>query len=313
MGPNSRIFIAGHNGLVGKAIYQELSKRGYQNLVLRDSGELNLCNQEDVNKFFAQEKPEFVFLCAAKVGGIKANIDYPAQFIYENLMIQNNVIHAAYKAGVTKLLFLGSSCIYPRDCPQPIKEEYLLTSQLEPSNDSYALAKIAGLKMCQSYNKQYGTNFISCMPTNLYGPGDNFSLNNAHVMPALMRKIYQAKIENLPSVTVWGSGNALREFLYIDDMADAAIYLMQNYNGNTPVNIGTGIDISIRELATQIKQSIGFTGELIFDTSMPDGTPRKLLDVSLANQLGWHAQTNLKTGIQKTLDWYVANILDIRK
>ena len=228
-------------------------------------------------------------------------------------MIQNNVIHAAYKAGVTKLLFLGSSCIYPRDCPQPIKEEYLLTSQLEPSNDSYALAKIAGLKMCQSYNKQYGTNFISCMPTNLYGPGDNFSLNNAHVMPALMRKIYQAKIENLPSVTVWGSGNALREFLYIDDMADAAIYLMQNYNGNTPVNIGTGIDISIRELATQIKQSIGFTGELIFDTSMPDGTPRKLLDVSLANQLGWHAQTNLKTGIQKTLDWYVANILDIRK
>jgi GDP-L-fucose synthase len=313
MDTHSPIFIAGHNGLVGSAIYRELRSRGYQNLILHNSSELNLSDQAAVNSFFAQTKPEYVFLCAAKVGGIKANIDYPAQFIYENLMIQSNVIHAAYKNGVKKLLFLGSSCIYPRDCPQPIKEEYLLTSPLERSNDNYALAKIAGLKMCQSYNKQYGTNFISCMPTNLYGPGDNFSLNNSHVLPALIRKIYQAKIANLPNVVIWGSGNALREFLYIDDMADAAIYLMQNYNGNTPVNIGTGIDISIRELANQIKQSIGFNGELIFDTSMPDGTPRKLLDVSLAEQLGWHAQTNLTTGIQKTLDWYVANILDIRK
>lgn len=312
MDQHSHIFVAGHNGLVGSAVCRELKNRNYQNLILRNSSELNLSNQTDVDNFFAQTKPEYVFLCAAKVGGIKANMDYPAQFIYENLMIQNNVIHAAYKIGVKKLLFLGSSCIYPRDCPQPIKEAYLLTSPLEPSNDSYALAKIAGLKMCQSYNKQYGTNFISCMPTNLYGPGDNFSLNNAHVLPALIRKIYQAKKDDLPSVIIWGSGNALREFLYIEDMADAAIYLMQNYNGNIPVNIGTGIDISIKDLANKIKQAIGYTGELIFDTSMPDGTPRKLLDVSLASQLGWQAQTSLDIGLQKTIDWYVENIVNIR-
>ncbi len=310
---NSKIFVAGHNGLVGSAICKTLKKNGYTNLILRSSQELDLANQEAVNSFFAQEKPDYVFLAAAKVGGIQANIDYPAQFIYENLMIQSNVIHAAYKHGVKKLLFLGSSCIYPRDCPQPIKEQYLLTLPLEPSNEYYAIAKIAGLKMCAAYNRQYQTNFISCMPTNLYGPGDNFNLKNAHVLPALMRKFHEAKVNNLDHVTIWGTGKALREFLYIDDLANAAIYLMQNYNGNLPVNIGTGQDLSIEELAQKIKQVVGFAGEIIFDNSKPDGTPRKLVDVSCINQLGWHASVDLETGLKKTFNWYLDNLDSIRK
>lgn len=310
---NSRIFVAGHTGLVGSAICKALQSYGYQNLILRSSHELNLCNQIAVEDFFEKEKPEYVFLAAAKVGGIQANIDYPAQFIYENLMIQNNVIHAAYKYGVKKLLFLGSSCIYPRDCPQPIKEEYLMTSPLEKSNEFYALAKIAGLKMCQAYNKQYNTNFISCMPTNLYGPGDNFNLTNSHVIPALIRKIYEAKINNLDETIIWGTGNAMREFLYVDDLAEAAIFLMQNYNENIPINIGTGNDISIKELVNILVKIIGFEGKIIFDKSKPDGTPRKLLDTSLINKMGWKPKTDLLTGIKKTFEWYVENKSNTRK
>lgn len=310
---DSKIYVAGHNGLVGTAIRRELQKQGYHNLILRSSKELDLTNQAAVNSFFEQEKPEYVFLAAAKVGGIQANIDSPAQFIYENLMIESNVIHAAYQHQVKKLLFLGSSCIYPRDCPQPIKEEYLLTQPLEPSNEWYAIAKIAGLKLCAAYNKQYGTNFISCMPTNLYGPGDNFNLTNSHVLPALIRKLYEAKLNNLASVTIWGSGNALREFLYIDDMASAAIYLMQNYTGNIPVNIGTGQDLSIKDLAYKIKAIVGFDGEINFDHSKPDGTPRKLLDVSVAKNLGWQATVDIDTGIKHTFDWYCENVVNARK
>ena len=310
---DSKIFVAGHNGLVGSAICRELQKNGYQKLILKSSQELDLTNQTAVNSFFEQEKPEYVFLAAAKVGGIQANIDHPGQFIYENLMIQSNVIHAAYENQTKKLLFLGSSCIYPRDCLQPIKEAYLLTQPLEPSNEYYAIAKISGLKMCAAYNKQYKTNFISCMPTNLYGPGDNFNLTNSHVLPALIRKLYEAKLNNLASITIWGSGTALREFLYVDDLASAAIYLMQNYTGNVPINIGTGQDLSIKELAYKIKQIVGFEGQIDFDKNKPDGTPRKLLDVSQANQLGWHASVDIDTGIQKTFDWYIENIANIRK
>lgn len=310
---DSRIYIAGHNGLVGSAICRELQKEGFKNLILRTSQELDLTNQAAVNSFFAQEKPEYVFLAAAKVGGIQANIECPAQFIYENLMIQSNVMHAAYRHQVKKLLFLGSSCIYPRDCPQPIKEEYLLTSPLETSNEYYAIAKITGLKMCAAYNKQYGTNFISCMPTNLYGPGDNFHLKNAHVIPALMRKLHEAKLNNLESVTIWGTGSAWREFLYVDDLANGAIYLMQNYQGNLPVNIGTGQDLTIRDLVYKIKQVVGFDGQIYFDSTKPDGTPRKLLDVSKVHQLGWHADTSLKDGLEKTFNWYCENIVNIRK
>ncbi len=313
MQADSRIFVAGHNGLVGAAICRALSASGYHNLILRSSQELDLTNQQAVNNFFTQEKPEYVFLAAAKVGGIKANMTYPAQFAYENLMIECNVIHAAYKHNVKKLLFLGSSCIYPRDCPQPIKEEYLLTQPLETSNEYYAIAKISGLKLCEAYNKQYGCNFISCMPTNLYGPGDNFNLENSHVLPALIRRLYEAKTNNLPSVTIWGTGNALREFLYVDDLAHGAIYLMQNYNGNIAVNIGTGQDLSIKELVYKIKAAVGFEGQVYWDHTKPDGTPRKLLDVSLINRMGWQAQTDIDTGITRTIDWYCENILNLRK
>lgn len=313
MQTDSRIFVAGHNGLVGAAICRELQTKGYHNLIIRSSQELDLTNQMAVDTFFAQAKPEYVFLAAAKVGGIKANMTYPAQFAYENLMIECNVIHAAYKYKVKKLLFLGSSCIYPRDCPQPIKEEYLLTQPLETSNEYYAIAKISGLKLCEAYNKQYGCNFISCMPTNLYGPSDNFNLKNSHVLPALIRKLYEAKTNNLPSVTIWGSGQALREFLYVDDLASGAIFLMQNYNGNIPVNIGTGQDLSIKELVYKIKAAVGFEGQIEWDHTKPDGTPKKLLDVSLINRMGWQAQTDIDTGITKTFAWYCENILNLRK
>jgi len=310
---DSKIYVAGHNGLAGSAICKKLQASGYNNLILRPSSELDLRDQIAVENFFIQEKPEYVFLAAAKVGGIQANIDHPAEFIYDNLTIQTNVIHAAYKYGVKKLLFLGSSCIYPRDCLQPIKEEYLMTKPLEPSNESYAIAKIVGLRMCQAYNKQYGTNFISCMPTNLYGPGDNFNLTNSHVLPALIRKFYETKINNLDSVTIWGTGKAMREFLYVDDLADAAIYLMQNYNGDIPINIGTGKDVTIRQLAEIIKNIVDFKGDIIFDSSKPDGTPRKLLDVTIANKIGWQATTSLENGIRQTFEWYLENNLKNRK
>jgi GDP-L-fucose synthase len=310
---DSKIFVAGHRGLVGSAILRRLQKDGFSNLVTRTSIQLDLRNQSAVEKFFSLEKPEYVFLAAAKAGGIKANINYPAEFIYNNLAIQTNVIHAAYKNKVEKLLFLGSSCIYPRGCRQPIKEEYLMTQPLETSNEHYALAKIAGLKMCQAYNIQYGTNFISCMPTSLYGPGDNFDLNKSHVLPALINKFCNAKQKKLPSVNVWGSGNAMREFLYVDDVADAALFLMQNYNSNIPVNIGTGIDVTIKQLARMVSDVAGFKGRVVFDRSKPSGTPRKLLDITLAKKIGWHAKIELNNGIKKTVKWYLENIKTARR
>ena len=304
MNKTSKIYVAGHRGLVGAAIARKLQLEGYTNLVLRTSKELDLRHQTDVEAFFRHEKPEFVFLAAAKVGGIFANNTYPADFIYDNLMIQTNIIHAAYVHGATKLLFLGSSCIYPRDCPQPMKEEYLLSGYLEPTNEPYAIAKIAGIKMCQSYNRQYGTNYISVMPTNLYGPGDNFDLQNSHVLPAMIRKFHEAKIQSNPSVEVWGTGKPRREFLYVDDLADACLFLMQNYAENEIVNIGVGSDITIKELAQLVKEVTGFHGELLFNAAMPDGTPRKLLDVSKLKACGWSAKTSLHDGIIKTYDWF---------
>lgn len=300
----AKIYVAGHNGLVGRAIERKLRQEGYTNIVTRTSDDLDLRRQADVDAFFEQEKPDYVFLAAAKVGGIKANSDYPAQFIYDNLMIETNVLHAAYLHGVKKLLFLGSSCIYPRECPQPIKESYLLSGSLEPTNDAYAIAKIAGIKMCQSYNRQYGTRFISCMPTNLYGPYDHFDLKNSHVLPALIRKFSEAKAEGRPSVTLWGTGSPKREFLHVDDLADAVLFLMRNYEGDEHVNIGCGNDLSIFELATLIKNAVGYEGELVFDSSYPDGTPRKLLDISKIQNMGWSPKISLQEGIQDTLRWY---------
>ena len=302
MNKESKIFIAGHRGMVGSSIVRKLTADGYTNLILKTSKELDLRNQQAVNDFFANEKPEFVFLAAAKVGGIVANNIYRGDFIYENLMIQSNVIHAAHVNGVTKLLFLGSSCIYPKMCPQPIKEEYLLSDYLEYTNEPYAIAKIAGLKMAESYRKQYGDNFISAMPTNLYGPNDNYDLQNSHVLPALIRKFYEAKINNIPSVEIWGTGSPKREFLHVDDLASASIYLMLNYSDDQHVNVGTGEDVSIKELALMVKEIIGYTGELMFNTTKPDGTPRKLLDVSKLNNLGWKHSIELKDGIQKVID-----------
>lgn len=304
MNKTSKIYVAGHRGLVGAAIVRKLQLDGCTNLVLRTSKELDLRRQADVEAFFKQEKPEFVFLAAAKVGGILANNTYPADFIYDNLMIQTNIIHAAYSNGVTKLLFLGSSCIYPRDCPQPMKEEYLLSGYLEPTNEPYAIAKIAGIKMCESYNRQYGTNYISVMPTNLYGPGDNFDLQNSHVLPAMIRKFHEAKGKGSPSVEVWGTGTPRREFLYVDDLADACVFLMQNYAESEIVNIGVGSDITIRELAELVKEITGFHGELLFNAAMPDGTPRKLLDVSKLKACGWSAKTSLSDGIRNTYEWF---------
>jgi len=304
MKKNEKIYVAGHTGLVGSALMRKLQGVGYHNLLYKTFDEVDLCNQNAVNKFFAEHRPEYVFLAAAKVGGIKANSDFPAQFIYENLMISANVIHAAYRFGVKKLLFLGSSCIYPRLCPQPIGEEYLLTGSLEKTNEPYALAKIAGINLCQSYNKQYGTDFISCMPTNLYGPGDNFDLETSHVLPALLAKMYHACCTNAPEVTIWGTGKALREFLFVDDLAEAAVFLMQHYSSSEPINVGVGQDISIAELAHKIKEIVGFKGELLFDTTKPDGTPRKLLNVDKLHALGWKAKVSLEDGIRKTLTWY---------
>jgi GDP-L-fucose synthase len=312
MKKNSKIFVAGHNGLVGSAIVRLLQKKGYGNLVLRSRKELNLCNQQAVKKFFEQEKPEYVFLAAAKVGGIVANQTYPADFAYSNLQIQNNILHNAYLTKVKKLLFLGSSCIYPRDCPQPIKEEYLLTGELEPTNKAYAIAKIAGIVMCESYNKQYGTNFISVMPTNLYGPNDNFDLQNSHVLPAMIRKFKEAKDENKKEVIMWGTGKAKREFLHVDDLADACVFLMNKYDGKEIVNIGTGEDISIKELASLVQKTVGFMGKIIWDKTKPDGTPRKWLNVTTLHALGWKHKIELAKGLETTYDWYKNNAISTK-
>ena len=303
----SKIFVAGANGMVGSAIVRELQKNGYENLLLPNSKDLDLRNQEAVAAFFEKNKPEYVFLAAAKVGGIYANNTYPAEFLYDNMMIQNNVIHHAYLNNVKKLLFLGSSCIYPKFAQQPINENSLLTDTLEPTNEAYAIAKISGVEMCKFYKKQYGCQFISAMPTNLYGVNDNFNIENSHVLPALLRKFIEAKNKNEKNVTVWGTGTPLREFLYVDDLAEACLFLMENYNGIETVNIGTGEDVSIKELAETIMKIVGFEGNLIFDASKPDGAPRKLLDVSKINNLGWKHQTNLEEGIQKTLNWIQKN------
>lgn len=295
---HSKIYIAGHRGMVGSAIQRNLIERGFNNIVTRTSKELDLRNQADTETFFNQEKPEYVFLAAAKVGGIQANNTLRADFIYENLMVQNNIIHAAYKTSVKKLMFLGSSCIYPKFAKQPLKEEYLLTGELEQTNEPYAIAKIAGIKMCESYHRQYGCNFISVMPTNLYGQNDNYDLNNSHVLPALIRKIHDAKESKSANVTIWGTGTPMREFMHANDMADACVYLMQNYNEEKFVNIGTGVDISIKDLALLLKKIACFEGELVFDTSKPDGTPRKLMDVSYLHSLGWKHKIQLEAGIK---------------
>lgn len=299
MEKKSKIYIAGHNGMVGSAIKRRLQEEGYHNLVLRSSKELDLRNQSEVARFFEQEKPDYVFLAAAKVGGIVANNTYRAEFLYDNLMIQSNVIHQSFINEVKKLMFLGSSCIYPKMAPQPLKEEYLLTGLLEPTNEPYAIAKIAGIKMCDAYRHQYGCNFISVMPTNLYGPNDNYDLKTSHVLPALIRKIHEAKQNNDDKVLVWGTGKPRREFLYADDLADACYFLMQTYNEPGLINIGLGEDISIAELAELIKYIVGFTGEIVYDSSKPDGTPRKLMDVSKLTALNWKAKTKLEQGIKK--------------
>lgn len=310
MKKNSKMYVAGHRGLVGSAIVRKLKEKGYTNIIGKIHSELDLKDSVEVEQFFKTEKPEYVFLAAAKVGGILANSTYPADFIYENLQIQNNVIGMAYKYKVKKLMFLGSSCIYPKMCPQPIKEEYLLSGYLEETNEAYALAKISGLKMCQFFNKQYRTNYISVMPTNLYGPYDNFYTENSHVMPALIRRFYEAKENNSSEVVIWGSGTPLREFLYSEDMADACIYLMETYEGNDFFNIGTGKEITIRGLAELIKEIIGYEGKLVFDSSKPDGTPRKLLDVSRLEKSGWAYKTDLKSGIEKTYRWFKDNCIN---
>jgi len=305
MNKDSKIFVAGHNGMVGSAIVRKLKELGYTKIITKSRKELDLINQFQVNQFFHFERPEYVFLAAAKVGGIKANDDFRADFIYENIMIQSNIIKASHDNGVKKLLFLGSTCIYPKMSTQPIKEEYLLTGPLEPTNDAYAIAKISGIKMCQSFNKQYGTNYISVMPTNLYGPNDNYDLNNSHVLPAMIRKFHEAKLEGKNEVEIWGTGTPKREFLYVDDLADACHHLMLNYNDSEIVNIGTGEDVTIAELAVGIKNIVGFEGDIYFNTEMPDGTPRKLSDVSKLKEIGWIYKTSLKEGIQKTYTDYV--------
>jgi GDP-L-fucose synthase len=305
MEKSARIFVAGHRGLVGSAICRKLQDSGFPNLIVRTRSELDLCDPAAVRCFFGTEKPEYVFLAAAKVGGILANSTRPAEFLYDNLAIELNVIDSAYRAGVTKLQFLGSSCIYPKFAPQPMREEHLLTGPLEPTNEWYAIAKIAGIKLGQAYRKQYGFNAISLMPTNLYGPGDNFDLESSHVLPALIRKFHEAKTSAAPEVVIWGTGTPRREFLHVDDLADAAIFLMLHYDDAEIVNVGTGEDVTIRELAELISQAVGYSGRLAFDTTKPDGTPRKLLDVGRLKSLGWSAKTNLRDGIAATYDWYV--------
>lgn len=304
MEANAKIYVAGHRGLVGSAIVRRLQTAGHTHLITRSHAELDLLNQAAVADFFQTERPDYVFMAAAKVGGIQANNTYRADFLYQNLQIQNNVIYSAYQAKVKKLLFLGSSCIYPKLCPQPIKEDYLLTGPLEPTNEPYAIAKIAGIKLCQALNVQYGTNFISVMPTNLYGPGDNFDLQNSHVLPALIRKFLEAKQTGAKQVTVWGSGKPRRELMHVDDLADAAVYLMHTYDGSEIVNIGTGTDHTILEIAELVKAAVRYTGEIVLDSTKPDGTPQKLLDVSRLHGLGWQAEIDLRTGIERTVAWY---------
>lgn len=307
MDPNSRIFVAGHRGLVGSAIVRRLRADGAQSLLLRTREELDLTEQTAVDRFFAAERPDYVFLAAAKVGGILANSTYPAEFIRDNLALQTNVIHAAWKNGVKKLCFLGSSCIYPRLAPQPLQEESLLSGPLEPTNEWYAVAKIAGIKMCEAYRKQYGFDAVSIMPTNLYGPGDNFHPQNSHVMPALVRRFHEAKMSGAPAVTIWGTGTPLREFLHVDDMADASVFVMKNYSGIGFLNVGWGHDISILELARLVARVVGFQGKIDADPSKPDGTPRKLMDVSKLQQLGWRARIGLEEGLRGTYEWFLAN------
>ena len=314
---STKIYVAGHRGLVGSAICRELTKQGYQNIITKTHQELDLQDQYKTEEFICDIKPDVVLLAAAKVGGIQANNSFPVDFLANNLKIQSNVIKSSYKANVKRLLFLGSSCIYPKNCPQPIKEEYLLTSELEPTNRPYAIAKIAGVEMCWAYNRQFNTNYLAAMPTNLYGPHDNYDLETSHVLPALIRKIHEAKIKNLPTVEIWGSGNPKREFLYSDDLASALIHLMNleedgykvitNPNNVPLINIGTGSDVSISDLAKLIKDIIRFEGDFVFNKSMPDGTPQKLLDVDKLSNLGWSYQTNLKSGLQKTYQWFLEN------
>jgi GDP-L-fucose synthase len=319
--PDSSIYIAGHRGMVGSAIKRQLEQKGFSNILCKTHNELDLCNQAQVNAFFSENQIDYVVLAAAKVGGIHANNTYPAEFIYQNLMMEANIIHGAWQAGINRLLFLGSSCIYPKMALQPMSEDELLTGTLEPTNEPYAIAKIAGIKLCESYNRQYGTHFRSVMPTNLYGPNDNFHPENSHVIPALMRRIHEAKVDDLDEVVIWGTGNARREFLHVDDMASACLHVMEltdlTYETHTEpmlshINVGTGIDISIRELAETIQNEIGFEGRLVFDTSKPDGTPRKLLDVSRLDQLGWSAGINIEDGLRNTYNWYIDNLDNIR-
>ena len=304
MQKDAKIYVAGHKGLVGSAIMRCLEQHGYENVIFRSHAELDLRNQEAVNRFFEQEKPEYVFLAAAKVGGIWANSQAPADFCYDNLLISANVIHASYTHNIKKLLFLGSSCIYPKMAPQPIKEEYLLTGALEPTNEGYALAKISGMQLCKFYRRQYGCDFISAMPTNLYGINDNFDLTSSHVLPALIRKFHEAKVQGKSEVVLWGTGKVLREFLYVDDLADALLHLMNHYSAESHVNVGTGEDLSIHDLAKLVKEVVGFDGEIVYDPTKPDGTPRKLLDVSLLHNAGWYHKTSLREGIEKVYHWF---------
>lgn len=304
MKSNSRIYVAGHRGLVGSAIIRSLKQRGFENLITRTHAELELMDAVAVKDFFEQAKPEYVFLAAAKVGGIHANSTYPADFMRENLIVQTNVIHESWRQGVVKLLFLGSSCIYPKLCPQPIKEEYLLSGELEKTNDAYALAKIAGIKTCQSYNQQHGTHFISAMPTNLYGVNDNFHPENSHVLPALIRRFHEAKLANVESISIWGTGTSRREFLHSSDLADAVLFLMENYDDSEIVNVGCGKDQTIKELAETIQEVVGYTGHLKFDSTRPDGTPQKILDISKINSLGWKPTISLLEGLKQVYQWY---------
>jgi GDP-L-fucose synthase len=313
MEKNAKIYVAGHGGLVGSALGRNLKKKGFNNIIGRRSSELDLTRQAEVEAFFGEEKPDYVFLAAAKVGGISVNSRQPAEFMYQNLTIETNVINAAYQHHVKRLLFMGSGCIYPRIVPQPIKPEYLLTSELEKTNEAYALAKIAGLKMCEFYNQEYGTNYLSVMPCNLYGTGDNFNLQNSHVVPALIRKFHEAKITGAPTATIWGTGSAMREFMHVDDMADATVFLMENFNDGGWLNVGVGSDLSIRELAEMIRSIVGFDGQIVYDTSMPDGTPRKLLDSSVLFSLGWKPGISLEEGLVAVYKDYVKNSSNYRK
>lgn len=313
MSKDSKIYVAGHRGMVGSAIVRKLQADGYENLLLRTSKDLDLRRQYEVERFFEQERPEFVFISAAKVGGILANNTFPAEFIYDNLMIEANIIEAARKTNVNKLLFLGSSCIYPKFAPQPIKEEYLLTGGLEPTNEAYSVAKITGIELCKFYRRQYGCDFISVMPTNLYGPNDNFDLSSSHVLPALLRKFHEAKVAGVDEVVIWGTGEPRREFLHVDDLADACVFLMNNYSGEMHLNIGTGEDIKIIELADLIAKVVGFKGRIVNDLSKPDGTPRKLLDISRLKGLGWTASIGLEEGIRSTYEWFLENLETIRR